>query len=465
MRILQVIHQYPPFSCQGSEVYCQQLSRCLSEAGDHLGVFHISNTRPRRPKRLDKRVEAGIVVFHAVDAGEYSRLADWPNPFLQNAFRRALQEFRPDVVHFHHDLSLGDELVGLAKASGAAVVYTLHDFGLICPNRLLLRNTGELCDKSTPEFFGACCPQLIRTGHGRRPRLASQIPSLARWRQFAVNQPSHLRRLLLQAAVAVAERLLGAPELTSIEAKQTFYQSTTARIFTQVDLFLSPSRFLHDRYIACGVKPSSIHYLRYGIRPFACIKRETWMKGLHFGYIGAFHAHKGIELLLEAFRGLGDRATLHLYGSSFDSPVSEAHFRRATADPIAGVVLHGAYANAQVAEILSGLDAVIVPSLWFENSPLTIQEAQIAGVPVITAEVGGMAELVRDGIDGLLFRFGDSQDLRRLLLGLIEAPDRLAELRAQAPDVPTIEEQALQVRRCYQSVRARTTPGSAATHG
>jgi glycosyltransferase involved in cell wall biosynthesis len=451
MRILQVIHQFPPYSSQGSEVHCQQLCRFLSSKGDAVGVFHVSNIWPRRPKRLLRSTADGIKMFHCVDGAEYSRQADWPNSFLQRCFTEALTAFGPDVVHFHHYLSLGDPLVGLAKAKASVVIYTLHDYGLLCPNELLLRDGQKLCEKNSPDFFEGCCPTRIRSGHGRTPRLASQLPSLARWRQFAANQPRPLRRVLLQSAVRLAEQILGSPETTAVAEKKQFFFDATRQIFANADLFLAPSEFLLERYVSCGIPRQKIIHLPYGMHHFPRLQVPRGKEAhLQFGYIGAFHAHKGVDLLIEAFRGLGDRATLHLHGSSFDSPISEAHFKRATAQPIEGVVLHGRYNNSEIASILAGLDAIIVPSRWYENSPLTIQEAQIAGVPVVTADVGGMAELVRDGVNGRHFRCNDSMDLRRVLLSLIEAPDQLNVLRANAPKVPTIETQASQVRATYQ---------------
>jgi glycosyltransferase involved in cell wall biosynthesis len=457
MRILQVIHQYPPFSSQGSEVYCQTLSHCLKTLGDQVAVFHLSNTRPRRPRRLNETHQDGMSFYHCIDSGEYSRLANWPNHFLRESFCHTLATFQPDVVHFHNYLSLGDDLVNLAKTKGAKVIYTLHDYGLICPNALLLRHGGELCGKSTPDFFEGCCPELIRSAGGASPRFASRLPSLARWRQYANNQSNPYRRAFLRKAVGIAESILGAPETSAVAEKKSFFLQATHRIFQQVDLFLAPSAYLRGRYLACGIDPDRILHLRYGLVHVPRVPRQPRQDDrLRFGYIGAFHAHKGVDILLTAFRGLGDRASLHLHGSSFDSPVSEAHFKRSTAEPIPGVVLHGRYDNSAIGAILAGLDAVIVPSRWYENSPLTIQEAQIAGVPVITSDVGGMAELVRDGIDGRQFRCNDPMDLRRILLSLIEAPDQLKALRANAPEVPTIEQQSSKVRECYSSLLSST---------
>lgn len=454
MRILQVIHQYPPFSSQGSEVYCQQLGRRLVAEGDDVAVFHISNTSSLWPFRLVRSCGPdGIRTFHCLDSGEYARQADWPNRFLCRSFERVLQEFEPDVVHFHNYISLGDDLVGRAAAHGAKVIYTLHDYGLICPNNLLLRRDGMLCEKADPDFFQHCCPQLLRSAGGRRPWLAARLPSLARWRLFADNLPQRRRRQLLRSAVGLAERLLGEPVNTAVDAKRAFFQRRTRQIFAQVDLFLAPSEFLRQRFIACGLPAERVRHLRYGMKHFARQpSRPAADRRLRFGYIGAFHAHKGLAVLLEAFEGLGDRASLHLHGSSFGSPVSDAYFRRLTGHPAHGVVVHGRYDNARIAEILAGLDAVIVPSLWFENEPLTIQEAQIAGVPVITGADGGMAELVRDGVDGLHARIGDAADLRRVLLRLIADPALLDALRRQAPEVPRIESQARLVRGHYREL-------------
>jgi glycosyltransferase involved in cell wall biosynthesis len=177
---------------------------------------------------------------------------------------------------------------------------------------------------------------------------------------------------------------------------------------------------------------------------------------IRFGYIGALHAHKGIELLLAAFRGLEDRATLAIHGSVFKSPVSGNYWQRIQADQPSSVTFHGPYENDDVGAILSEIDVVIVPSLWYENAPLTIQEAFMSGVPLITADQGGMAEAVRDGVDGLQFRLGDATDLREKMRMFIDHADLLDRLRQGIPEVTTIERHAADMRVRYDAlVQAR----------
>lgn len=448
VRILQVIHQFPPYSSQGSEVYCHTLSKYLSRF-DEVSVFHVSNVPNRWPRRLVRHTHDGLSRFHCIDGGEYARSADWPNQFLQEQFRRTLRECTPEIVHFHNYVSLGDDLVSLARASGAAVVYTLHDFGLICPNSLLLRADGRLCGKGDPDFFQDCCPTLIRTSRNGTHLISAHVPSLARWRLYASQHARPAVRAALSTAVRAAEAVLGDPVRSHVARKRDFYFTHTRRIFQDVDLFLAPSEFLRQRFVQCGVHADKIVCARYGMRPFSRATRQESPGRVRFGYIGALHAHKGIELLLAAFQGLGDRATLHIHGSAFGSPISESYWRRISAAPSDGVVFHGAYDNANIGAILAALDVVVVPSLWFENSPLTIQEAFIGGVPVVTANQGGMAELVRDGVDGLHFKLGDAADLRAKLAYLADRPERIEELRKNIPDVPTIDQQAAAVRAHY----------------
>jgi glycosyltransferase involved in cell wall biosynthesis len=452
MRILQVIHQFPPYSSQGSEVYCDKLSRELGRT-DEVRVFHLSNVRHDWWQRLRREDLRGLATYHCIDGGEYARLADRPNAFLRRSFETALRDFQPEIIHFHHFLSLGDDLVTLARVSRGAVVYTLHDYGLICPNALLLRDDGALCAKQHADFFQDCCPVLIRTlRSGPRPAWIGRLPSLARWQQYARQHPGSWRGALLRGTIACVMRWLGDPRTTDVDRKRNFFLAHTQRIFRDVHLFLSPSDFLRRRYVSCGLPAAKVVLAPYGMRHFRVPPRAPRQGPVRFGYIGALHPQKGLELLLEAFRGIGSEATLHVFGSVFGSPVSQNFVRRIRGRAAANVVFEGAYDNDRVGEALARVDVIVVPSLWYENSPLAIHEAFIAGVPVITADVGGMAELVGDGSNGLRFRFGDAADLCDKLRQVAEVPEMLDRLRQGISRVPTIERDAAELRDRYRAL-------------
>jgi len=397
----------------------------------------------------------GLATYHCIDGAKYARLADWPNHFLRRSFRTALDDFRPEIVHFHHFLSLGDDLVTLARRSGAAVVYTLHDYSLICPNTLLLRDDGALCAKQDADFFQDCCPVLIRTrGARREPPWTARFPSLSRWQLYARQNRNLLLRALLLAATNRAVRWLGNPRHAHFADKRDFFLTHTRRIFRDADLFLAPSEFLLRRYVSCGLGRAKIVPMRYGMRHFPAVRREGRRGPVRFGYIGALHPQKGIDLLLEAFQHVGHDASLQVFGSVFGSAISRSFWRRVRNRAMPNVFFHGAYDNGRVGEILADLDVVVVPSLWYENSPLTIQEAFIAGVPVITADAGGMAELVRDEVNGLRFRRGDVEDLHAKLRRVAADPEILDRLRRGISPVSTIEEHAVELRERYRGLLA-----------
>jgi glycosyltransferase involved in cell wall biosynthesis len=201
------------------------------------------------------------------------------------------------------------------------------------------------------------------------------VPSLARWRRYANQQARPAIRGAMQGAVRMAESFLGAPAATDVSGKRQFFLARDAADLQRRNLFLAPSEFLRQRYISCGVPPERIAYVPNGMPRFQPAERMPRGHRIRFGYIGALHAHKGIDLLLRAFEGLHDRAELHIHGSAFGSPISESFARRMRDAYGAHVTFHGPYDNGTIGAILSSLDVVVVPSLWYENSPLTIQEA------------------------------------------------------------------------------------------
>ena len=160
---------------------------------------------------------------------------------------------------------------------------------------------------------------------------------------------------------------------------------------------------------------------------------------LKFGYIGQILPHKGLAVLLDAAEIAGasarGRLEVHIWGNTHEE---QSDFNRqlfAKVEQLPGLVyFHGQYVNDQLERILSEIDALVVPSTWWENSPLTIQEAFLANVPVLTSNIGGMKELVRDGIHGLLFEVNNHEDLAAKMLSIVERPSQLETFRANRPD-------------------------------
>src|SRR5262249_51183959 len=109
----------------------------------------------------------------------------------------------------------------------------------------------------------------------------------------------------------------------------------------------------------------------------------------------------------------------------------------------------GRIAPHQVREVLAGVDVLVVPSLWYENSPLTIREAYLARIPVITTDLGGMREHVHADQGGLLFAWNDVEGLRRHLQSLIDDPGTVSRLAASLPQVRSIDDHAGEIASLY----------------
>ncbi|MGH9386297.1 MAG: glycosyltransferase, partial [Vicinamibacterales bacterium] len=216
--------------------------------------------------------------------------------------------------------------------------------------------------------------------------------------------------------------------------------------------FLAPSRTLRERFLEFGIPADRIAYREQGIDQTTFRRHErTQSARLRIGFVGSLMVSKAPHVLLEAFAALPpDSATLHIFGTS--SPYHGDDSYQSQLEPLLrgpGVERFGGIPHENVPAVLASLDVIVTPSVWIENAPFVIREAFAAGVPVIASNLGGMAELVSEGRNGLLFEAGNVADLRRVLLRLIHEPDLLPTLRAGVQPGLTIQEDVTRTREIY----------------
>jgi glycosyltransferase involved in cell wall biosynthesis len=229
----------------------------------------------------------------------------------------------------------------------------------------------------------------------------------------------------------------------------------------EVDHFIAPSRFLAERYFDFGIPRERVSVSDYGfdVEALRAAPRPDPdpTSPLRVGYIGTWIPSKGVHVLIEAFRDFdAAQATLdvHGYAVPYDGFEDyEGHLRR-LARGAPSIRFRGAYEPRDTRALLEALDLVVVPSIWYENSPLTIHEAFLAGVPVIASNHGGMQELVAHGVSGLTFRVGDPRSLREAIERLVRDRALLAQLRRGLPSVKSIAEDASEIRAIYSRLCA-----------
>lgn len=450
MRIAQVIHGFPPQNAAGSELYAYYLSKELAKRHS-VSVFYRVADRSLDEYAVSAETFEGLPVvtinntFRDCDSFEKT----YRNDVIDKEFGTFLDRARPDVVHVHHVTCLSTNLVRVAKERRVPVVFTLHDFWLICQRGQLVKRDLSLCQGPKPHECARCLAyQLsIRGGHQKVSRIYQRTKNILGKKLSGLKAFAKRLYLLRAKLFFMSQR----------NAVNQIHERTRHinEMCGLVDLFISPSQFLRAKFIEYGVPPEKILFMKHGHQTshFAGFEKRRSDR-LRFGYIGTLIPSKGVHVLVEAFNGVRSvEAELKIHGVFLPYEGFEDY-----PDFLPRLVRNerirfmGGYEHSQIANIMAEIDVLVIPSIWHENSPLTIHEAFLARTPVIASNLGGMAELIHDGVNGLLFRVEDARDLREKIETVVQHPDLIPKLRANIGPVKTIEENAAEIEEVYRGL-------------
>ena len=442
MRILIVVHGFPPLSSGGTEVYADLQARCLAAAGDEVHVF----TREANPARAEYAVRDerrdGVRIRWVNrtfrDTGHFAESYD--NPGVAAALAEWLDREPCDVAHIHHLTCLSTAIVRELKSRHVPVVLTLHDYWMLCHRGQLLDLHLRRCEdpSSCHDCLGAVASEnpVARAG-GRALRVLTR------------NVAPSAGTFLTRAAAATAGRLV-APNPSAHDERLHHMLA----ILGDVDRILAPSRHMRDRFARAGVS-RPIDLLEYGIDTTRFLPRASGQGyPCRLGYLGSLMVSKAPHLLVESWKQLPPEASQIAIAGGFVPYHGDDSYQRRLAPLLSlpGVEHTGSLPNADVPRWLAGLDALVVPSIWEENSPLVIREAFAAGVPVVASKIGGIPEVIADDVNGLLFEPGSVEDLTRQLRRLINERDLIARLRKGIPAARSIEDATNETRAIYEEL-------------
>jgi glycosyltransferase involved in cell wall biosynthesis len=443
LKILQVVHSFPPHNIAGTEVYTRDLSRELSRK-HKVVVFHRVNDKQQDEFAVTTRQEDGLEIhtvnntFRRCESFEMT----YDNPVITGAFEKVLDAVRPDVVHIQHLLFLSVGMIDAAKARGIPVAFTPHDYWLVCPQCQLLKNNMRACDQHTVSD----CMECMKFHLNLRKDVMRVYWSL---RSFL---PDTLVQVIKNAYLALAKLFLAGKreQREQIELRS----ARLLKAARQVDLFLAPSNFLRQKFIDYGIPETQVRTLPLGYdssRPMIA-KKKSENGNVRFIFIGTLLPSKGVHVLIEAFNGIrGSNAELRIYGRETTYKGLEHYLKQIKEMPRnPNVHFMGGFDNKDAGEIYSQADVLVVPSLWYENFPLVIQEAFLSKTLVLASRMGGIPDLIEDGVNGLLFDAGDSGQLKEKIRFVMNNPDFLQKAAQKMPSVRTMAEHVADIEDVYQ---------------
>jgi glycosyltransferase involved in cell wall biosynthesis len=411
VNILFGVHQFFPNHYTGTERYVLNLAKQLQRMGHHARVMTYAVTeqggftRGASPKMLRKEYDyEGVPVIalrHRIMPDNHSFTFDLLDLDIQNEAEKVFNEYEFDIFHCAHPMRLCSSFLA-AREAGVKVVLMVTDYWLMCPLGIMLRADNSLCDG--PDGGRNCLKYCF----------------------------THMR-----------------------EENMLQRMADSRKVVESCDRLLSPSQFLISMFNHTGFIPADkfllsrhgFDYIRGKPHPF-----RAQGNTITFGYIGTVQYHKGVHIMIEGFmKAPNKNIKLQVWGGSFHEVEFEKNVRK-MAKTDSRIEFMGQYDHDDIESILSGIDVVIVPSIWYENAPLTVTTSLAYGIPVVASDIGGMKEMVNGGQNGFTFKVGDSQDLADRIVQIAGKSSSIADLKRTIQYPIRIEEEAFFTETVYKQL-------------
>jgi len=296
---------------------------------------------------------------------------------------------------------------------------TPTDFWAICPTGQLLIGEGRLC-AGPSAHAGNCLKHFAQiTQKGVVSKIAELLPTS--WADLLV-------RLSKKGIVPIY------PKQEEVVALANRLPLNVSRL-NKLNGLVAPNEFMRAVLVRHGVNAKLITVAAFGIdviAPTLSGHRPEHRGPLRIAFIGTLAPHKGCHVLIEAYTLLpAGFASLKIFGRSEDFP-DYVHKLKQLAGGHGSIEFCGTFPNSRIGHVFTDIDVLVVPSLWYENTPLVLYSAQAARCPVVASNLPGLVEVIKDNENGLLFEAGNSSDLARQLLRFINEDGLLESISVQA---------------------------------
>lgn len=443
MNVAIFVHCFFPEHFYGTETYTYNIAKNLQSLGHTVTVISaIFNGEPQLDQEISESLYDGIRVIK-VDKNHHphQRVRDtYFQDSMEQPLRSILKSIQPDIAHVTHLINHTAILLEILQDLRIPTVATFTDFFGFCFNNKLEDASGELCSGPNRDRSNclACYLKVAGRNHFANPFL--------RWCR------SKLPISLLSIMITYARKLnLPLPkDILSISEDLEKRPLILAKHYRSYLAVIAPTSYLQRAYLENGFT-APMRTMWFGVdidrnpKPARSIATP-----IRFGYIGQIAAHKGVDLLIEAFIALGRcNAELLIYGSlNQDRAYSNQLLEQAKGYPIS---FEATFPPEQMAQVLASIDVLVIPSRWYENSPLVLLNALASHTPVIVSNVEGLTEFVDEGVNGFSFKRSDANDLRSAL-GKFTNDTKLAQRMSGTTNYErTTREMTEDILRLYQT--------------
>lgn len=386
-------HSHPDFSKGGGELAAHRQFHALREAGRRTVFVGASDvgTQYAATRPIETVMPHGPDEYVYSFAGMSEDRLGWDDPYQRRMLVDFLAGLGTDVYHLHHYWRLGVDLVSdlMDARPDATFVITLHEMLAICLHhgQMVKTRSRELCRRESPLRCLACFPDQT------------------------------LERFAFRKAILIS-------------------------VLRRFDHVIYPSEFIRHRYEEWGLtEPGASvleNFLGDEIMALPRVPADPQRLASRFGFFGQPTAFKGLDVLLRALPlALREEPgiTLTIFGAEREDvlrlfPTLEPAIEACGQN----LSFAGRYDPLDAVDLMRSVGWVVVPSVWWENSPVVIQEARRAGTPLLVSDIGGMAEKVWNGVDGLHFKRGSPVDLARAMVDA-SRPELRERLGASLRDV------------------------------